>query len=147
MIKSAFFTLLALGAGVVRRHNRITRQRSRELSSRPIPSSTTSTRSPVPFSTSRTFRSKVSSTTAACGIGRATAKALRSTSRDANILVEDNAVPAHRGGWPTEAPYTEFIDAVVDAYAKSYANLKVHDPNYPAPAALKSKIQMGQCRF
>ncbi len=49
--------------------------------------------------------------------------------------------------WPTGKPYTEFIDAVVDAYAKSYANLKVHDPNYPSPALLKSKIKWGNVDF
>ena len=49
--------------------------------------------------------------------------------------------------WPTEAPYTEFIDNIVDNYAKSYANLKVHDPNYPTPASLKSKIKWGNVDF
>ena len=49
--------------------------------------------------------------------------------------------------WPTEAPYTEFIDSVVEAYARSYSNLKVHDPNYPAPALLKSKIKWGNVDF
>ena len=49
--------------------------------------------------------------------------------------------------WPTEAPYTEFIDTLVDEYAKSYANLKVHDPNYPTPAFLKSKIKWGNVDF
>ena len=34
-----------------------------------------------------------------------------------------------------------FIDDIVDAYSKSYSNLKVHDANYPSPADLKSKIK------
>ncbi len=49
--------------------------------------------------------------------------------------------------WPTEKPYTEFIDAVVDAYARSYSNLKLHDAGYPAPAVLKSKIKWGNVDF
>src|SRR6478609_9769124 len=36
-----------------------------------------------------------------------------------------------------------FIDDAVDAYAKVYANLKVHNPNYPNPDSLKSKIRVG----
>ena len=40
-----------------------------------------------------------------------------------------NRCPCTEWRWPTEAPYTEFIDTIVDAYTKSYANLKVHDPN------------------
>jgi hypothetical protein len=49
--------------------------------------------------------------------------------------------------WPTEAPYADFIDTIVDAYAKSYPNLKVHDPNYPTPGSLKSKIKWGNVDF
>ena len=47
-------------------------------------------------------------------------------------------------------PYPEheaFIDHIVDAYAKVYPNLKVHDPNYPDPAKLKSKIKWGNVDF
>jgi hypothetical protein len=40
-----------------------------------------------------------------------------------------------------------FIDDIVDAYAKAYPNLKVHDPDYPAPAELKSKIKWGNVEF
>ncbi len=58
-----------------------------------------------------------------------------------------NPCPCTSWRWPTEAPYLEFIDTIVDAYAKSYANLKVHDPNYPTPAALKSKIKWGNVEF
>jgi hypothetical protein len=59
----------------------------------------------------------------------------------------NNRCPCTEWRWPTEAPYTEFIDTIVDAYAKGYANLKVHDPNYPAPAVLKSKIKWGNVDF
>jgi hypothetical protein len=45
------------------------------------------------------------------------------------------------------APDERFIDDIVDAYAKVYANLKVHDPNYPAPAELKSKVKWGNVEF
>jgi len=40
-----------------------------------------------------------------------------------------------------------FIDDIVDAYARVYLNLKVHNPNYPAPADLKSKIKWGNVEF
>ena len=49
--------------------------------------------------------------------------------------------------WPMEGPDARFIDTIVDAYAKSYANLKIHDPNYPAPALLQSKIKWGNVEF
>jgi Cellulose-binding Sde182, nucleoside hydrolase-like domain/Cellulose-binding protein Sde0182, C-terminal domain len=40
-----------------------------------------------------------------------------------------------------------FIDSIVDAYAKVYSNLKVHDPDYPSPAELKAKIKWGNVDF
>jgi hypothetical protein len=40
-----------------------------------------------------------------------------------------------------------FIDDIVDAYAKVYTNLKVHNPHYPPPAELKSKIKWGNIDF
>jgi hypothetical protein len=40
-----------------------------------------------------------------------------------------------------------FIDDIVDAYAKAYANLKIHNPNYPPGAELKSKIKWGNVEF
>jgi hypothetical protein len=45
------------------------------------------------------------------------------------------------------APEERFIDDIVDAYGKSYANLKVHNRNYPQPAELKSKIKWGNVEF
>lgn len=45
------------------------------------------------------------------------------------------------------APDERFIDAIVDAYATAYTNLKVHEPNYPSPAELKSKIKWGNVEF
>src|SRR5262249_44788895 len=48
--------------------------------------------------------------------------------------------------WP-DKDKEKFIDDIVDAYAKSYANLKVHDPNYPDPGKLKSKIKWGNVDF
>src|SRR5262249_39402261 len=38
-------------------------------------------------------------------------------------------------------PVVHHIDEAVDIYAKAYPNLKVHDPNYPTPESLKSKIR------
>src|SRR6185437_7966792 len=49
--------------------------------------------------------------------------------------------------WPAEGPDARFIDTIVDAYAKVYPNLKVHDPTYPAPALLKSRIKWGNVEF
>ncbi len=40
-----------------------------------------------------------------------------------------------------------FIHEAVEAYEKSYANLKVHDAGYPTPAYLKSKIKYGNIEF
>jgi hypothetical protein len=40
-----------------------------------------------------------------------------------------------------------FIHEVVEAYANVYPNLRVHDPGYPAPELLKSKIRYGNIEF
>jgi hypothetical protein len=40
-----------------------------------------------------------------------------------------------------------FIDNAVEAYEKVYPNLKVHNPAYPLPALLKSKIRYGNIEF
>jgi hypothetical protein len=40
-----------------------------------------------------------------------------------------------------------FIHDAVEAYAKVYPNLKVHNSNYPTPDALKSKIRYGNIEF
>jgi hypothetical protein len=39
------------------------------------------------------------------------------------------------------------IDDAVDIYAKVYPSLKAHDPNYPTPESLKSKIREGNVEF
>lgn len=41
----------------------------------------------------------------------------------------------------------KFIHNIIDAYEKSYNNLKVHNPSYPAPSALRSKIRYGNIEF
>lgn len=40
-----------------------------------------------------------------------------------------------------------FINDLVEAYESVYPNLKVHNPNYPAPEELKSKIYVGNVEF
>jgi hypothetical protein len=40
-----------------------------------------------------------------------------------------------------------FIDDAVEAYEKVYANLKLHNADYPSPADLKSKIRYGNIEF
>ena len=40
-----------------------------------------------------------------------------------------------------------FIHDAVEAYAKVYSNLKIHNSNYPSPEFLKSKIRYGNIEF
>ncbi len=40
-----------------------------------------------------------------------------------------------------------FIHDAVEAYAEVYPNLRVHDPNYPTPEYLMSKIRFGNIEF
>lgn len=44
-------------------------------------------------------------------------------------------------------PKERFIDDAVETYEKVYRNLRVHNPNYPTPAELKSKIRWGNVEF
>lgn len=44
-------------------------------------------------------------------------------------------------------PKERFIDDALDAYAKAYPNLRVHDPSYPTPAALRAKVRWGNVEF
>ncbi len=44
-------------------------------------------------------------------------------------------------------PKERFIDDAVDAYAKAYSNLRVHDASYPTPETLKAKIRWGNVEF
>jgi len=55
-----------------------------------------------------------------------------------------NVCPCESWRW---APDERFIDAAVEAYAKSYENLKVHHPDYPDPQMLRSKIRVGNIKF
>ena len=45
------------------------------------------------------------------------------------------------------APDEHFIDTIADAYRQVYPNLKVHDPDYPTPDYVKSKIKWGNVEF
>ncbi len=45
------------------------------------------------------------------------------------------------------APGERYIDEAVETYERVYANLKVHNPSYPTPAELKSKIRVGNIEF
>lgn len=40
-----------------------------------------------------------------------------------------------------------FIDEIVDAYEAAYPNLIIHNPEYPAPELLRSKIRWGNVNF
>jgi enterochelin esterase family protein len=44
-------------------------------------------------------------------------------------------------------PGERYIDDAVDIYAQVYPNLKAHDPNYPTPEYLESKIREGNVEF
>lgn len=48
--------------------------------------------------------------------------------------------------WPPEGD-TLFIDRVLNAYTKVYPNLKVHDPEFPAPDSLKAVVRWGNVNF
>jgi hypothetical protein len=45
------------------------------------------------------------------------------------------------------APGERFIDDAVDLYERVYPNLRVHHPDYPTPATLRSKIRWGNVEF
>ncbi len=45
------------------------------------------------------------------------------------------------------SPDERFIDDIIDAYEKCYANLKVHDSRYPTPEYLRSVTKWGNCVF
>ncbi|HEX8848138.1 MAG TPA: nucleoside hydrolase-like domain-containing protein [Gemmatimonadaceae bacterium] len=55
-----------------------------------------------------------------------------------------NLCPCESWRW---APNERFIDDAVDVYEQVYPNLRVHDPRYPAPAELRSKIRWGNVEF
>jgi hypothetical protein len=55
-----------------------------------------------------------------------------------------NLCPCASWRW---APDEHFIDLAVATYEQVYANLRVHDRNYPTPAELKSKIRWGNVEF
>lgn len=44
-------------------------------------------------------------------------------------------------------PKERFIDDILDAYEKTYRNLKVHSKGYPTPAELRSRVKWGNIQF
>jgi len=55
-----------------------------------------------------------------------------------------NLCPCESYRWAKDE---RFIDDIVEIYEKVYPNLKIHNPDYPAPAELKSKIRFGNVEF
>ncbi|QXD15707.1 DUF1593 domain-containing protein [Rhodocaloribacter litoris] len=55
-----------------------------------------------------------------------------------------NLCPCESWRW---APDERFIDDAVDIYEQVYPNLRVHHPDYPPPAELRSKIRWGNVEF
>ena len=55
-----------------------------------------------------------------------------------------NLCPCESWRW---APDERFIDDAVNVYERVYSNLRVHHPDYPTPAALRSKIRWGNVEF
>ena len=55
-----------------------------------------------------------------------------------------NLCPCESWRWK---PGERFIDDDVDIYEKVYPNLRVHRPDYPTPAELRSKIRVGNVEF
>lgn len=55
-----------------------------------------------------------------------------------------NLCPCESWRW---ADGERFIHDIVEAYEEAYPNLKIHNPNYPSPDDLKSKIRYGNIEF
>jgi hypothetical protein len=55
-----------------------------------------------------------------------------------------NLCPCESWRW---APDERFIDDAVERYEAVYPTLRVHDPSYPTPAELRSKIYWGNVEF
>lgn len=55
-----------------------------------------------------------------------------------------NLCPCTSWRW---GPDERFIDDAVEAYAKAYPNLKLHDAAYPTPASLRAVIRWGNVEF
>jgi len=55
-----------------------------------------------------------------------------------------NLCPCASWRW---APDEHFIDKAVATYEQVYPNLRVHNPDYPTPAELKSKVRWGNVEF
>ncbi|MCU0324595.1 MAG: DUF1593 domain-containing protein [Spirosomaceae bacterium] len=55
-----------------------------------------------------------------------------------------NQCPCESWRW---AKGEKFIHEIINAYAKAYPNLKVHNKDYPTPEYLKSKIRYGNIEF
>lgn len=55
-----------------------------------------------------------------------------------------NLCPCESWRW---ADGERFIHDIVEAYEEVYPNLKIHNPNYPSPDDLKSKIRFGNIEF
>jgi hypothetical protein len=55
-----------------------------------------------------------------------------------------NLCPCSSWRW---TPDERFIDLAVDTYERVYANLRAHNPAYPTPAELRSKVRWGNVEF
>lgn len=55
-----------------------------------------------------------------------------------------NVCPCESWRWADDE---RFIHDIVEAYAAAYPNLKMHDPHYPSPEVLMSKIRIGNITF
>lgn len=55
-----------------------------------------------------------------------------------------NLCPCESYRWKKDE---RFIHEAVEAYEKVYSNLKIHNPSYPTPAYLKSKVKYGNIEF
>ena len=53
-------------------------------------------------------------------------------------IIQTNSV-YQKHGWVAE----KWLDKQVDAYEKAYPNLVIHDPDYPKPDVLRSKLFVG----
>lgn len=57
---------------------------------------------------------------------------------DLAAIIQTNSV-FQKKGWSSE----KWIEKQIDAYEQIYSNLSVHDPSYPTPKELRSKLYLG----
>ena len=63
------------------------------------------------------------------------------------FFLPDREYDTPQTSWRWTEEGSDHIDEALDAYAQVYDNLVVHDPEYPTPAELRSKVRVGNIEF